>query len=193
MAAARRLIVFAAALGLGLPTACVRELSSDERLERGTRGLTQRDPLDLEALERIRCNGTAEALAHARSDGTPETQRVVEYQRLYGQLRDDVATLDAALHRNPDLAYRESSEGLRTARDHCVRHLADVRLEFERFVRELVALPTVREIRGGATVTIARLDFPTLKGAIGALELSDREALVHRLELAERKVSTKGK
>ncbi|MBS1152217.1 MAG: hypothetical protein H6Q89_3915, partial [Myxococcaceae bacterium] len=58
-----------------------------------------------------------------------------------------------------------------------------------RYVRELVALPTVKEIKGGKTVTIVRLDFPTLKRAIDLLNLDDRELLVSKLEKVEKKLS----
>ena len=32
-------------------------------------------------------------------------------------------------------------------------------MEFETYVRELVAVPTAQDIKGGNTVTVARLDF----------------------------------
>ena len=67
----------------------------------------------------------------------------------------------------------------------------DVRVEFERYVRELVDVPTVQEVKGGNTITVARLDFETLREAIEKLAPDDKEQLLGRVASAERKVETK--
>jgi hypothetical protein len=51
-------------------------------------------------------------------------------------------------------------------------------------------VPTVQEIKGGATVVIARLDFNTLRQAIETLSPDDKEQLLTRVANAEKKVSS---
>jgi hypothetical protein len=167
---------------------CVKEISSDERLERGTKGLSERQTVLAADLKDLRCDDVAGQLASARNESGPETERVKKYVELYELLKVRRDTFEDALSRNPDLAYQQGSEDRIAARDVCVRQVADVRLEFERYVRELVALPVVKEIKGGATVTIVRLDFPTLKQAIDVLALDDRDLLVSKLDRAEKKL-----
>jgi hypothetical protein len=53
----------------------------------------------------------------------------------------------------------------------------------------LVDVPTVQEIKGGNTVTIARLDFNTLRQAIETLNPDDKDTLLNRVSNAEKKVS----
>ncbi len=50
-------------------------------------------------------------------------------------------------------------------------------------------MPTVQEIKGGNTVTIARLDFNTLRQAIETLDPDDKDSLLNRVGNAEKKVS----
>ena len=56
--------------------------------------------------------------------------------------------------RNPDLHYAEGSQKLVAARESCIQQTADVRVEFDTYVRELVDVPTVEELKGGNTVTV---------------------------------------
>ena len=53
-------------------------------------------------------------------------------------------------------------------------------MEFETYVRELVAVPTAQDIKVGQHVTVARLDFATLRQAIRVLAPDDAEALLAR-------------
>ena len=93
------------------------------------------------------------------------------------------------MSRNPDLHYTEGSQKLVSARETCIQQTADVKVEFETYVRELVDVPTVQEIKGGNTVTIARLDFNTLRQAIETLNPDDKEQLLGRVLNAEKKVA----
>ena len=167
---------------------CVKEISSDERLDRETEFLQARGTPDAAALGKVNCDDTGDALTQARNVNRPETDRVLSYIELYTSLLKRKATFDEAMTRNPDLNYTEGSQKLVAARDNCIQQAADVKVEFETYVRELVSVPTVQEIKGGNTVTVARLDFATLRQAIETLNLDDKEQLLSRVSNAEKRV-----
>ena len=169
---------------------CVKEITSDERLERDTRSVAVKDAPGVEQLSKLTCDDTSAPLSKARDVNRPESDRLVDYVNLYSSLKDRTHTFEEAMARNPDLSYREGSQNLVNAKDTCIQQTADVRVEFETYLRELVDVPTVQEIKGGNTVTVARLDFSTLKKAIETLDPDDRESLLQRVNAAEKRVST---
>jgi len=182
-----RLPAVATVLLLSAP-GCVKEISSDERLDRETEFLVARGTPDAAALGKVHCDDTGDALNQARNVNRPETDRVLSYIELYNSLVKRNATFEEAMARNPDLHYTEGSQKLVSARNNCIQQTADVRVEFETYVRELVSVPTVQEIKGGNTVTVARLDFNTLRQAIDTLKLDDKEQLFARVLSAEKLV-----
>ena len=186
----KRMRVAGVAFVLG-SLSCAHEVTSDERLERETKASTVKEAMGAKELEKIKCDDTAAAIASARNENKPETDRVAGYIELYESLKGRSAKFDEAMTRNPDLAYQEGSQTLIAAKEQCIQQVADVRLEFERYVRELVDVPTVQEIKGGATVVVARLDFGTLKQAIETLNPDDRESLLNKVSNAEKKVEVK--
>ncbi|NOK19847.1 hypothetical protein [Corallococcus carmarthensis] len=169
---------------------CVKEITSDERLERDTRSVAVKDAPGVTELSKLTCDDTSAPLNKARDVNRPESDRLVDYVNLYSSLKDRTHTFEDAMARNPDLSYREGSQNLVNAKDTCIQQTADVRVEFETYLRELVDVPTVQEIKGGNTVTVARLDFGTLKKAIETLDPDDRESLLQRVNAAEKRVST---
>ncbi|QRN92854.1 hypothetical protein JRI60_26965 [Archangium violaceum] len=169
-------------------TGCVKEISSEERLDRETQLKQMSDTPDAAELGKVHCDDTGEALNQARNVNLPETDRVLRYSELFSSLLKRNATFEEALARNPDLHYMEGSEKLVAARENCIQQTADVKVEFETYVRELVNVPTVQEIKGGNTVTVARLDFATLRQAIETLNLDDKEQLLSRVSSAEKRV-----
>ncbi|WP_223631968.1 hypothetical protein [Corallococcus sp. EGB] len=169
---------------------CVKEITSDERLERDTRSVAVKDAPGVDALSKLTCDDTSAPLNKARDVNRPESDRLVDYVNLYSSLKDRTHTFEEAMARNPDLSYREGSQNLVNAKDTCIQQTADIRVEFETYLRELVEVPTVQEIKGGNTVTVARLDFSTLKKAIETLDPDDRESLLQRVNAAEKRVST---
>lgn len=171
-------------------TGCVKEISSEERLERESPSLSARDNTpDAAALSRVHCDDTSDALTQARNVNRPETDRVMSYIDLYTSLMKRNATFEEAMNRNPDLNYTEGSEKLVAARENCIQQTADVRVEFETYVRELVDVPTVQEVKGGNTITVARLDFNTLRQAIETLNPDDKDTLMGRVAAAEKRVA----
>jgi hypothetical protein len=186
----RRLFAAATVFSLSVTGCAARELSSDERLDRDTSNLTVKDSPKAGELEKLSCENTGEELNKARNVNRPETERLTDYITLYESLRKRTQTFEEAMSRNPDLQYKEGAGNIVNAKDVCIQQTADVRVEFETYVRELVDVPTVQEIRGGNTVTIARLDFNTLRQAIETLALDDKDNLLNRVANAEKKVST---
>jgi hypothetical protein len=170
-------------------TGCVKEISSEDRLDRETQYATTKNLPDAAALAKLNCEDTTEGLNQARNVNRPETDRVMSYIDLYTSLMKRTATFEEAMTRNPDLHYTEGSQQLVAAKETCIQQTADVKVEFETYVRELVDVPTVQEIKGGNTVTVARLDFNTLRQAIETLNLDDKESLINRVSNAEKKVS----
>jgi hypothetical protein len=77
------------------------------------------------------------------------------------------------------------------AKELCVQQTADVRVEFERYVRDLVKTPVVDEVRGGNTVKVARLDFSTLRMAIETLSPDDKDQLLARVANAEKTIQSR--
>ena len=184
-----RLSAVATVVLLSTAPGCVhKELSSDERLDRETRNLSVSDTPEASDLAKLSCDNITEELVRARNVNRPETDRLVDYMNLYESLHKRMTTFEEAMVRNPDLAYREGSQQLVAAKETCIQQTADVRVEFETYMRELVDVPTVQEIKGGNTVTIARLDFKTLRQAIETLAPDDKEQLLVRVDTAEKKV-----
>lgn len=179
---------FWSAVGL---SACVKEISSEERLELETHRSDVKGSASAAELARIKCDDTSSELGKARNESRPETDRLAGYMELYEDLKARVGKFEEAMSRNPDLAYQDDSQQLVAAKDLCIQQMADVKVEFETYVRELVNVPTVQEIKGGATVIVARLDFATLRQAIESLGPDDRESLLNRVNSAEKKVEVK--
>ncbi|HVG58416.1 MAG TPA: hypothetical protein VNA24_07655 [Hyalangium sp.] len=185
----RRLSAAATVFFLSVTGCAARELTSDERLDRDTSNLAVKDSPKAGELEKLSCENTNEELNKARNVNRPETERLTDYITLYESLRKRTQTFEEAMSRNPDLQYKEGAGAIVNAKDVCIQQTADVRVEFETYVRELVDVPTVQEIRGGNTVTIARLDFNTLRQAIETLAPDDKDTLLNRVASAEKKVS----
>jgi hypothetical protein len=168
---------------------CVKEISSEERLERETPSFSVKDTPDAAALGKVHCDDTGDALNQARDVNRPETDRVMSYIDLYTSLLKRNATFEEAMNRNPDLHYTEGSQKLVAARENCIQQTADVRVEFETYARELVDVPIVQEVKGGNSITVARLDFNTLRQAIETLSPDDKEQLLSRVVNAEKHVA----
>ena len=170
---------------------CPKEISSEERLERETQSKDPKSAATADQLSKIKCNDVNETLQKARNENRPEGDRLQTYIELFESLLQRRTKFEDAMSRNPDLAYQEGSQALVAAREECVQQSADVRVEFERYVREIIDVPTVQEIRGGSTVVVARLDFAVLRQAIETLNADDRDSLLNRVSNAEKKVEVK--
>jgi len=182
----KRILVTTAALMLC--SACVKEITSDERLERETARSDSMRSSSAAELGKLRCDDLAADLAKARDEKTTEENRLTTYMDMYDRLKSRSAKFEEAMARNPDLAFQEGSQELTQARDACVQGAADVKLELEQLVREIMQMPTVDEIRGGSTVKVARLSFDVLRQAIEKLDLDDKDGLIQKVNNAEKTV-----
>ncbi len=170
---------------------CVKEISSEERLERDTRRSDSSGSATAEELLKLKCDDITQELTRARDESKPEPQRITTYGELFDKVRDRNARFEDAISRNPDLAYQEGSANVIAARDSCNDAQADVRHDFETLVREIVQVPVVDDYKDGKAVKAARLDFELLREAIDALGLDDKDALHQRLNNAEKTVEIK--
>lgn len=174
-----------------LCTACVKEISSDERLERETKRSDALSSSTADELKGMKCDDITSELSKARDDSALEEKRLTTYIDLYDKVKDRTARFEEAISRNPDLAYQEGSGQIIAARDGCIQSSADVRLDFEGLVRELVQLPVVDDVRDGKAVKATRVSFEVLRSAIEKLDLDDKEELLTRLANAEKTVEVK--
>jgi hypothetical protein len=170
---------------------CIKEITSDERLERDTTRSEALKSSTAGELARLKCDDINGELAKARDESRSEEARLKAYVDMYERVKSRTGKFDEALARNPDLAYQEGSQEIIGARDGCIQSQAEVRLDLEGLIREVVQMPTVEEIRNNSTVKVSRLNFDLLRGAIEKLELDDREALFTRLNNAEKQVEVK--
>lgn len=104
----KRLLVAASAFAL-CTTGCVKEITSEERLERETQKSELKESLGAKDLQKIKCDDTSANLAKARNENKSETERVNDYIELYESLKSRSAKFDEAMNRNPDLAYRKAA------------------------------------------------------------------------------------
>jgi hypothetical protein len=179
----RRFLPPAAAFALLFLGGCVKDVTAEQRLDEATHGLDPGDPLDEKKLEKLSCSDAGPAVAKARNESRPEIERLNAYTDLYTSLQKRHDTFEQAMNRNPDLTYQEGSDELNLARAQCTQYLADVRLEFETLVRELVSSPTEQE----KDKTVPRLDLGALKKAIDVLDPDDREQMLAKVTTVEKK------
>jgi hypothetical protein len=171
-----------------LSSACVKEISSEDRLDRELGTVDDKRAMSADELKKISCADVSGEVEKAQNENRPETDRVMSYIELYDSLKKKVSSFEDAMSRNPDLIYQSDSSQLVASRDVCVNQLAEVRQGFERYTRELVEVGTLQEIRGGTTVTVPRMDFNTLRQAINTLNPDDKDQLLARVASQEKRV-----
>ncbi|MDP3237131.1 MAG: hypothetical protein Q8N26_30365 [Myxococcales bacterium] len=176
---------------LTFTSACVKEITSDERLERETARSDALKTNTAAELGKIKCDELNNDLARARDAVKTEEERLSTFTDVYERLKNRSARFDEAMSRNPDLAFQEGSQELVAARETCIQMAADVRNETESLIREIMQVLVVDEIKGGQTVRAARVDYAPLRAAIEKLELDDREALQNKISNAEKQIDVK--
>ena len=176
------------ALVLALSFGCAHEVTPEERLDRATQNVSPRQALSMSDLTRNRCNDAGAGLLRARAENQTETERLQGYLGLYESLKKRTAVYEDAIARNSDLAYTTTGNELSAARDVCIQATADVHGELDRYLRDLVAHPSTEEIRGGASVMVARADFELQKRAVATLGADDRDALNERINASQLKL-----
>jgi len=160
--------------------------SSDERLEAALSSGHSREGADVAG---ISCSELGRRLREAKSDDRPEGDRLQALMEIHRIAQERVNRLDAAVVRNPDLVYSADGDAIKNNLEGCRSFYADVRSDFDRYVREIVDLPVIQEVRGRETVNVARLDLGLLRKAINALDPDDRDVLLGRVDGAEKKIN----
>jgi len=168
--------------------ACQKGISNEERMARTTYKTDLDKLVASNEFAELRCDDAASTLAKARDETQPEGERLKTYVDLYLSLKDRKNRLDAAVARNPDLAYQEGAQAISARQDLCLRQVTDVRIETERFIRDLVDMPTFQEIKGGNIVVVSRVDFVILRRAIEAVELDGKQELLRAVDNAEQTI-----
>jgi len=136
----------------------------------------------------LRCDDASGNLSKARNEALPEGERLKTYVDLYLSLQDRKKRLDEAIARNSDLAYQEGAQAILHQQETCSRYVTEVRLETERFIRDLVDMPTFQEIQGGNAVIVPRVDLKVLRLAIQSLDMDGTQELLQRVDNAEQKL-----
>ena len=181
----KTLVVVAVALSI---QACHKGISDDERLGNPTRKTNLNELVSSNAFSELRCEDASGALFKARDEAKPEDERLKTYVDLYLSLQDRKKKLDEAIARNPDLAYQEGAQTVLDSQETCARQVTDVRIETERFIRDLVDTPTVQEIKGGAITVVPRVDFAVLRRSIEAIDMDGKQEMLQTVDNAEQKV-----
>lgn len=167
---------------------CVKQISNEARLDREAPS-DEVGELNYEQLSQISCGDTEERLKSVRQLVESEDARLNGYAELHTSLHERTQTLAMAIRRDQDLLYVEDYRSIIDAHAACEVQEAEVANEIERFVRELIAVPTVNDVRDGKRVTSLRVDSVALRGVIDALSLPDEAELYEQLLAAERSVA----
>ena len=167
---------------------CVKQMSNEARLDREA-PTDEVGELNYEQLARISCADTEERLKSVRQLVESENARLNAYAELHDSLRERTQTLAMAIRRDQDLLYVEDYRSIIDAHAACEAQQASVANEVERFTRELVAVPTVNDVKDGKRVTSLRVDPTVLRNVIDALNLPDEAELYEELLAAERSVA----
>lgn len=165
--------------------------SSDSRLEsavqdgaasdKGMKGVTS------EQIATKKCSNYRDRLTKAKNDEVKEEDRLDAYMQLYRDLKEKNEFVEQALAANPDLQFQNDSQAPKI-RDECVQALAEVRQQYYAFVNDISELLVVKDTRGAPA---ARLDFKKFRESITVLDPDDRDALLGRIDAAERKIKSR--
>jgi len=168
--------------------ACPKGISNEERLERATQQTDINRLVASSEFSSLRCDDAPGVLFKARDEAKPEGERLKTYVDLYLSLLDRQKKLDETIARNPDMAYQEGAQAVLDSQEACSRQTTDVRIETERFIRDLVDTPTVQEIKGGNITVTPRVEFDILRRAIEAIEIDGKQELLRDVDNAEQKL-----
>src|SRR4051812_15625439 len=103
-----------------LALACVKDISSEERLEREISAGPAGAPVSAADLAKISCADAVDGLAKARASERDETVRLMAYMDLYSSLHKKVITLEEGMSRDPDIRYKDESKAVVEAHSNCL-------------------------------------------------------------------------
>lgn len=183
-----RLILLSPAVCACAALACAHPAygpSGDVRLETA---VSDGDNLDGAKATEFRCAELKPKYDEAKNPDRAEGERMQALMDVYVATKERSSQIEDAIARNPDLLYSRAAEVIKVNVDECRSFLADVRGDFDRFVRDVTDLPVIKEIQGNKDV--ARIDLAVVRDAIAALDPEDKDVLMKRVEAAEKKVES---
>ena len=156
--------------------------SSDARLEAATSSSTSSEGADVAGLK---CSDLKGKFAVSRDSEVPEGERLTKMTEVFVAAKERSTKLDDAVARNPDLLYSADAQTIKANMDECRSFYADVRSDFDRFLRDLCDLPVIKDVASSRDV--ARVELGVLRTAITALDSDDKDVLMNKVDAAERK------
>lgn len=160
--------------------------SSDQRLETSLSESASKEGADVASLK---CSDLKGKFDQSRDSEVPEGERMQKMTEVFAGAKDRWIKLDEAVSKNPDLLYGEAADTIKSNLDECRSFYAEVRSDFDRFIRDVCDLPVIKDVASAKDV--ARLDLAVLRGAIVSLDPDDKDILIGRVETAERKTGYK--
>ncbi|MBI5544379.1 MAG: hypothetical protein HY901_10845 [Deltaproteobacteria bacterium] len=158
---------------------------SDQRLETAISERASSEGADVAGLK---CSDLKPKLEDARNADQPESERLQTMTTVFTTAKERALKLDDAVTRNPDLLYGASGEAIKSNLEECRAFFADVRSDFDHFIRDVCDLPILKDVQTNRDV--ARLDLSILRDAITVLDPDDKDILIGRVENAERKTGS---
>lgn len=156
--------------------------SSDARLEAATSSSTSSEGADVAGLK---CGELKGKFAVSRDSEVPESERLTKMTEVFVAAKERSTKLDDAVAKNPDLLYSAEADVIKANLDECRTFFADVRSDFDRFIRDLCDLPVIKDVASSRDV--ARVELGVLRAAITALDSDDKDVLMNKVDAAERK------
>jgi len=179
--------VLAGALLAGCASHSAFGPSSDARLDSAVKDGANDNAMKDVTIDQVSsksCGDYRGKLTKAQNDEAAEVDRLGAFESLYKELKDKNDYLEQALSSNPDLQFANDSQ-VPKIRDECRDALADVTKDYSDLVNEIADLLVVKDTHGNPA---PRLDFKKFREAITVLNPDDRDALLARVDQAERKI-----
>ncbi|HCF62246.1 MAG TPA: hypothetical protein DFS52_30180 [Myxococcales bacterium] len=160
-------------------------LDSDDRLEATFSERASGQGADVAG---VKCDALSRKFKASRIEERTEAERLKVLVELFEKSRENTNALDDAAAKNPDLLYGSEGDAVKANLAECRATYADVRSDFDRFIRDLTELPVIQELQGREMVTVPRLDLKLLRSAIATLDPDDKDMLLGKLDMAEKRV-----
>lgn len=181
----RSTLFLSAALCAGLFFGCAHSAygpTSDQRLENSLSEGASTEGADATA---IKCADLKKKFDESRDADVPEGDRMHKMTDVFTNAKERSTKLDEAVSKNPDLLFGGNADVIKANLDECRSFYAEVRSDFDRFIRDVCDLPVIKDVASNKDV--ARLDLGVLRGAIVALDPDDKDVLIGKVETAEKK------
>ena len=182
----RQVIFLVAALSLaGCASHSAYGPESDERIDDGvSASSSQNSSADASMLMSLSCQDQAKALTAASLEAD-EAKKLKMLGDTYLKAKENFTKLDEAASSQTDLLYGKEGDQIKANLDGCRDTSAAAYSAFDRFIREIVDMPVVQEMKNRKMVNVARVNFAIVRDAIAKLDASDKEVLTGKLAAIE--------